>query len=237
MCAVGGAEGGADVPQLRPGDGGPLCSGRLGGRRPGRRARGPAAGRRPVLPGAVRGPGGGAGVRGGRRAGPRRGGGGRGRAGVPWHGPRQLRPALARRPAPDALARGDRPARAPRRRAHRRPGRGSPRPGRVAGLLRGGRRCPPRGVPSRGWDDEEWGAARGRLQERGLLAADGTATEAGRELRAKVELRTDEEAAAPWRALGEEGRNRLVELLGEPWLEVVGSGMLPGENTLGIGKV
>ncbi|MFD5691978.1 SCO6745 family protein [Streptomyces rubiginosohelvolus] len=90
---------------------------------------------------------------------------------------------------------------------------------------------------SRGWSTEEWGAARLRLQERGLLASDGTATDAGRELRAKVELRTDEEAAAPWRALGEAGRERLVELLGEPWLEVIGSGLLPSENTLGIGKV
>lgn len=89
---------------------------------------------------------------------------------------------------------------------------------------------------SRGWSPEEWDAARRRLQERGLLAADGTATDAGRELRAKVELRTDEEAAAPWRALGEPGRERLAELLGEPWLEVIGSGMLPRENTLGIGK-
>ncbi|MFD8958985.1 hypothetical protein ACFV0W_19030, partial [Streptomyces anulatus] len=90
---------------------------------------------------------------------------------------------------------------------------------------------------SRGWGAEEWGAARRRLQERGLVAADGTATDAGRELRAKVELRTDEEAAAPWRALGEPGRERLVELLGEPWLAVLGSGLLPAENTLGIGKV
>ncbi|KAA6198552.1 hypothetical protein F2B00_30500 [Streptomyces parvus] len=71
---------------------------------------------------------------------------------------------------------------------------------------------------SRGWSADEWGAARRRLQERGLLAADGTATDAGRELRAKVELRTDEEAAAPW-------------------LAVIGSGLLPSENTLGIGKV
>ncbi|MGW1292831.1 SCO6745 family protein [Streptomyces sp. NPDC002533] len=90
---------------------------------------------------------------------------------------------------------------------------------------------------SRGWSAAEWEAARRRLQERGLLTADGTATDAGRELRAKVELRTDEEAAAPWRALGELGRERLVELLGEPWLEVIGSGLLPSENTLGIGKV
>ncbi|MET9769622.1 hypothetical protein [Streptomyces sp. NPDC006415] len=90
---------------------------------------------------------------------------------------------------------------------------------------------------SRRWGAAEWGAARRRLQERGLLAADGTATDTGRELRAKVELRTDEEAAAPWRALGETGRVRLAELLGEPWLEVIGSGLLPSENTLGIGKV
>ncbi|MEU3322810.1 hypothetical protein [Streptomyces sp. NPDC006785] len=90
---------------------------------------------------------------------------------------------------------------------------------------------------SRGWSSREWDAARRRLQERGLLAADGTATDAGRELRAQVERRTDEEAAAPWRALGEPGRERLVELLGEPWLKVIGSGLLPSENTLGIGKV
>ncbi|MGW4256955.1 SCO6745 family protein, partial [Streptomyces californicus] len=49
--------------------------------------------------------------------------------------------------------------------------------------------------------------------------------------------RTDVQAAAPWRALGEAGRERLAELLGEPWLEVIGSGLLPMENTLGIGKV
>ncbi|MFJ7085507.1 hypothetical protein ACIQU8_20015 [Streptomyces griseus] len=90
---------------------------------------------------------------------------------------------------------------------------------------------------SRGWSAAEWGAARQRLRERGLLAADGTATDAGRELRAEVELRTDEGAAAPWRALGEPGRERLAQLLGEPWLEVIGSGLLPSENTLGIGKV
>ncbi|MEU6502089.1 hypothetical protein ABZ895_21300 [Streptomyces californicus] len=89
----------------------------------------------------------------------------------------------------------------------------------------------------RGWSPAEWDAARLRLRERGLLAADGTATAAGRELRAEVELRTDEQAAAPWRVLGEAGRERLAELLGEPWLEVIGSGLLPMENTLGIGKV
>ncbi|MGW2281094.1 SCO6745 family protein [Streptomyces sp. NPDC001770] len=90
---------------------------------------------------------------------------------------------------------------------------------------------------SRGWSEREWKAARERLTARGLLAGDGTATETGRALRAEVERRTDERAARPWRALGEADRTRLAELLGTPWLEVIGSGLLPAENTLGIGKV
>ncbi|MFF3403802.1 hypothetical protein ACFYW6_35570 [Streptomyces sp. NPDC002659] len=89
---------------------------------------------------------------------------------------------------------------------------------------------------SRGWSEEEWEAARERLMERGLLGADGV-TEAGRALRAEVERRTDELAASPWAALGDEGRDRLADLLGPFWVEVLGAGMMPGETTLGIGKV
>lgn len=90
---------------------------------------------------------------------------------------------------------------------------------------------------SRRWSDEEWSQARERLLKRGLLADDGAATETGRALRAEVERRTDEAAAAPWRALGDEERERLVELLGPLWVAVIGSGLLPSETTLGIGKV
>lgn len=90
---------------------------------------------------------------------------------------------------------------------------------------------------SRGWSAREWEAARGRLAGRGLLEADGTATDAGRALRAEVERRTDEAASGPWRALGTEERERLAELLGPLWVEVIGSGLLPSETTLGIGKV
>ncbi|MFE6187947.1 hypothetical protein ACFQ6U_26335 [Streptomyces sp. NPDC056465] len=90
---------------------------------------------------------------------------------------------------------------------------------------------------SRGWTPAEWGAARGRLAARGLLAEDGTATAAGRTLRAEVERRTDEEASGPWAALGPGERERLVELLGPLWVEAIGSGLLPSETTLGIGKV
>ncbi|GGV02617.1 hypothetical protein GCM10010275_47120 [Streptomyces litmocidini] len=90
---------------------------------------------------------------------------------------------------------------------------------------------------SRGWSADAWRAARERLTARGLLDADGTATEEGRALRAEVERRTDELAAGPWDALGPEDTTRLADLLGGPWLAVVGSGLLPSENTLGIGKV
>ncbi|MFD4376460.1 hypothetical protein [Streptomyces sp. NPDC058486] len=96
----------------------------------------------------------------------------------------------------------------------------------------------PEGVfASRGWSGEEWAAARERLAARGLVDADGAATPAGRELRAEVERRTDERAAAPWAALGPDATARLSELLGGPWLAAIGSGLLPSENTLGIGKI
>ncbi|MEB8340881.1 SCO6745 family protein [Streptomyces endophyticus] len=90
---------------------------------------------------------------------------------------------------------------------------------------------------SRGWSEKEWSAARERLVERGLLETDGTATEAGRALRATVERHTDELAAAPWQALGASDLDRFGDLLGEYWVAVLGSGLLPGTNTLGIGKV
>ncbi|MGW1818065.1 SCO6745 family protein [Streptomyces sp. NPDC002125] len=90
---------------------------------------------------------------------------------------------------------------------------------------------------SRGWSAQDWDAARDRLAARGLLEADGTATTAGRALRAEVEQRTDESASGPWAALGSGERDRLVELLGPIWVEVIGSGLLPSETTLGIGKV
>jgi len=90
---------------------------------------------------------------------------------------------------------------------------------------------------SRGWSAEEWAAARQRLVTRGLVDEDGTATEAGRALRRRVEDDTDRLAATPWRALGPDATGRLAELLGEFWVAVLSSGLLPSETTLGIGKV
>ncbi|MEU5219098.1 hypothetical protein AB0G79_23265 [Streptomyces sp. NPDC020807] len=92
---------------------------------------------------------------------------------------------------------------------------------------------------SRGWTAGEWADARARLAARGLVEAAGplAATDAGRALRAEVEERTDALAAGPWDVLGSDATARLAELLGAPWLAAIGSGLLPGENTLGIGKI
>ncbi|KUL28961.1 SCO6745 family protein [Streptomyces regalis] len=90
---------------------------------------------------------------------------------------------------------------------------------------------------SRGWSAEEWAAARDSLIARGLVDADGTATEAGRELRRVVEEHTDQLASAPWQSLTVDEVDRLVELLGEFWVAALASGLLPSETTLGIGKV
>jgi hypothetical protein len=90
---------------------------------------------------------------------------------------------------------------------------------------------------SRGWGQGEWSTARERLTARGLVDGDGAATQAGRELRRDVEQHTDRLAAAPWHALTLGETDRLVELLGEFWVAMLSSGLLPSETTLGIGKV
>ncbi|WP_408907947.1 SCO6745 family protein [Streptomyces albidoflavus] len=97
--------------------------------------------------------------------------------------------------------------------------------------------APPEVFASRGWTPAAWEAARTRLAARGLVDAAGVATEAGRELRARVERRTDELAAGPWRALSGGERERLARAVEPLWVAVIGSGLLPGVNTLGIGKV
>ncbi|TDE32540.1 hypothetical protein [Actinomadura sp. 6K520] len=90
---------------------------------------------------------------------------------------------------------------------------------------------------SRGWTDEEWAAARDRLRSRGLVDAAGAATDRGRELREAVERMTDDLAYGPWRTLGAEKVDRLGRLTMPILVKVLESGLLPAQNTLGIGKV
>ncbi|WP_020137845.1 SCO6745 family protein [Streptomyces sp. 351MFTsu5.1] len=90
---------------------------------------------------------------------------------------------------------------------------------------------------SRGWSADEWRAARERLTARGLVDESGEATDAGRDLRHRVEHQTDQLAARPWRLLGAADTDRLADLLGDFWVAVLSSGLLPSETTLGIGRV
>jgi hypothetical protein len=74
--------------------------------------------------------------------------------------------------------------------------------------------------PTRGWSDDQWDAAAADLVERGIASTDGTATEAGRALHARIEARTDELAAEPWRRLGED-RLAAVEAALLPWARAI----------------
>ncbi|MBO8190728.1 hypothetical protein ITI46_03280 [Streptomyces oryzae] len=94
--------------------------------------------------------------------------------------------------------------------------------------------APAENFASRGWNEQEWAAARTRLRERGLVDAEGTATERGREVRDEVERLTDELAAGPYRVLGEDGCARLAELNRPAFTAVIESGLLPAQSTLGI---
>ena len=86
----------------------------------------------------------------------------------------------------------------------------------------------------RGWSDEEWAAAVGRLRDRGWVEADGSLTEAGKAGRQARERRTDELAMGPWRRLGEEACGRLLELLDEPVRLVIAGGGVPFPNPVGL---
>ncbi|MES5818070.1 hypothetical protein [Streptomyces sp. RG80] len=67
-------------------------------------------------------------------------------------------------------------------------------------------------LATRGWSQEEWDSAAGRLRDRGLLDASGELTERGVALRAEIEDMTDRLDRAPYEHLGAEGVARLTEL-------------------------
>lgn len=77
---------------------------------------------------------------------------------------------------------------------------------------------------TRGWPEEAWGAAIGRVRERGLVDADGELTAAGAELRASIEAQTDAAAAAPYQQLGPKRTERLRELA-RPWSRAISHAM------------
>ncbi|MGO8860445.1 MAG: SCO6745 family protein [Acidimicrobiales bacterium] len=85
---------------------------------------------------------------------------------------------------------------------------------------------------SRGWTPDDWEAAIDRLRSRGLLAPDGTATTAGRELHERIESRTDELALRPYEAIGSDRCRQLLRFL-EPATRRLAAQM-PFPNPIGL---
>lgn len=86
---------------------------------------------------------------------------------------------------------------------------------------------------ARGWSEQEWAQAAGRLADRGLLAA-GALTADGVALRAEVERDTDAASAAPWAALGAERTDRLAALAAPLVDTVVRGGEFLATNPMGL---
>jgi hypothetical protein len=81
---------------------------------------------------------------------------------------------------------------------------------------------------TRGWTDEQWLDALGRLHRRGLLSSTGALTEAGMEHRAAIERATDDLSVDPWLTLGVEDTERLVDLGKALSRQLVNAGALGG---------
>ena len=82
---------------------------------------------------------------------------------------------------------------------------------------------------TRGWSDDDWDAAAQRLRADGVLDEHGL-TERGNELRAEIEARTDELAAAPWQRLGVERTERLIDVGRALSRELIAAGAFPAET-------
>lgn len=89
---------------------------------------------------------------------------------------------------------------------------------------------------SRGWSDAEWAAGVARLQERGVLGADGTLTEAGTQLRRGLEHDTDRLGFAPWAQLGADGVARLGVICGKLVRALLTAGCFPEGVFASLGK-
>jgi hypothetical protein len=79
----------------------------------------------------------------------------------------------------------------------------------------------------RGWSDEQWEQAVTQAKRDGLLDESGTLTERGIALRTELEDATNELAAAPWRALGDELAGRLHDLARDLTKKIVAAGAFP----------
>jgi hypothetical protein len=87
---------------------------------------------------------------------------------------------------------------------------------------------------SRRWSADAWRSAVEELSARGWLDVAAHLTPAGAAQHDEIEAATDRAAMQPWRALGEPATARLAELVTPLAAAVVGSGILPTSNPVGL---
>jgi hypothetical protein len=87
---------------------------------------------------------------------------------------------------------------------------------------------------SRGWTGPQWDAGIARLAGRGLLRPDGAATDAGRDLRSRIEAMTDDLAEPAFAALTDEETAELHRALLGCATQIQGSGLYPFPNPIGL---
>lgn len=88
-------------------------------------------------------------------------------------------------------------------------------------------------LAGRGWSEDDWQSARGRLTRRGLLAGEALSP-TGSALRAVIEATTDRLAATPYDGMSDGGLSRLAAGLEEVAAAVSAAGIIPFPNEIGL---
>jgi hypothetical protein len=89
---------------------------------------------------------------------------------------------------------------------------------------------------NRDYDEEQWDHYRERLARRGLLDADGALTDAGRDLKQRIEEATDRLALSALDALDDDEVERLFRSLTPITRKVVAAGDVPAATPMGLGR-
>jgi hypothetical protein len=89
---------------------------------------------------------------------------------------------------------------------------------------------------SRDYDEEQWDHYRQRLARRGLLDGDGALTDAGRDLKQRIEETTDRLALSALDALDDDEVERLFRSLTPTTRKVVAAGDVPAATPMGLGR-
>ena len=85
----------------------------------------------------------------------------------------------------------------------------------------------------RGWSDDEWDQAEGRLRDRGWIGENGL-TDAGRAAKDRIENATDRLAAGPYEKLGRTGSERLAALMADLSGSLIDGGHISYPNPMGL---